>query len=120
MIHLNKYKNKKLFASSLIEVLVALSILSICSTLLMLTLIRIQRANPSQLKLKAIELATQQLNESYKNRNTSETSVVIENLIVNQTTVTDSYFADCDNIFISVYTIDRDKLVELNYSLKKQ
>ena len=106
-------KNKYLKGNSILEVLIALAIVSFCLTLMVIIFLNIQKSSLPFIKLKANEAAEYYLNETIKNKTFLNENFKKEEFFVNKTAESHSTYSDCINIRVIVFDNNHKKITEL-------
>ncbi len=104
--------NKKLKGNTLPEVLVALTLVSFCSTLAVVIYLNIQQSTMPFIKIKSNELATKFLNEAIQKKDYLDNTYKEEEYTIKKTIIRNQNYADCVDIKIKVYNNDAKKLAE--------
>ena len=113
-------ENKRLKGSTMVEVLIALVILSFCTSLAVIIYLNIQKTSLPFFKLKAQELATYYMNDAIKNKTFMEDAFVEEEFSIKKTVVLHEQFRDCYILRIIVFDPSKKKICELESSVLNQ
>lgn len=106
-------KSKYLKGGTIIEVLIALSILSYCTSLAVIIYLNIQKSSLPFFKIKAQELATYYMDDALENKTFIEETFKQEEFSVNKTVVLNEQFRDCYTLRIIVFDNTKKKIFEL-------
>jgi len=99
--------------STLVEILVALSIITFCSALGLVIYLNIQKSTKPFMLIKSKELALQYINETIKTKNYFDEVYNANEYTVKKTILRNERFSDCLNIRVIVYNIEEKKLTEM-------
>lgn len=113
-------KSKYVKGSTIIEVLIALAILSFCTTLAVVIYLNIQKSSLPFFKLKAQELATYYMEDALKNKTFVEETFKENEFSVNKTVVLNEQFRDCYTLRIIVFDNTKKKIFELETAVHSQ
>lgn len=113
-------KGKYVKGSTIIEVLIALAILSFCTSLAVIIYLNIQKSSLPFFKLKAQELATYYMDDAIKNKTFIDESFKKEEFSVNKTVVLNEQFRDCYTLRIIVFDNSKKKILELETNVYNQ
>ncbi|MFO0356999.1 MAG: type II secretion system protein J [Sphingobacteriaceae bacterium] len=103
----------KVKGNTIVEVLIALTILTICSTLAIRIFLNVTKSNTSFFKLKAIELAEVKLLKSIKDKDFTENITKAEEFTVKQSIKSSEQYQDCICMQITVMDNDLKVVAEL-------
>jgi Tfp pilus assembly protein PilE len=106
-------KGKYLKGSTIIEVLIALAILSFCTSLAVIIYLNIQKSSLPFFKIKAQELATFYMDDALKNKTVVNETFKQEEFSVNKSVVINEQFRDCYTLRVIVFDNAKKKLFEL-------
>ena len=106
-------KGKYLKGSTIIEVLIALAILSFCTSLAVIIYLNIQKSSLPFFKIKAQELATFYIDDALKNKTVVDETFKQEEFSVNKSVVINEQFRDCYTLRVIVFDNTKKKLFEL-------
>lgn len=104
---------KKYKGNTLPEVLIALSIVSFCSTLAVLIYLNIQKSAMPFIKIKAGEAAAKCLGEVLASHIYVDEIIQEDIFTIKKTASRNAKFFDCIDINITVFNKDRKQLVQL-------
>jgi len=113
MIRLPNNISGKVKGNTIIEVLIALAIISFCSTLAVIIYLNIQKSSLPFFKIKAIEIAEKHLKETLEKKNFSEDNYKNEEFTVKKNIEQHSRYPDCLVIRIIIFDSNKKKLHEL-------
>lgn len=113
-------KNKYLKGNTVIEVLIALAIISFCASLAVIIYLNIQKSSLPFFKIKAEELASYYIEDALKNKTFTEETFKAEEFSVKKTVEMHPQFQDCYIIRILVFDGNKKKLHELETSVFRQ
>jgi hypothetical protein len=113
-------KNTYLKGSTIIEVLIALVILSFCTSLAVIIYLNIQKSSLPFFKLKAEELATYYMDDAIKHKTFFEETFKAEEFSVKKTVMLHEQFRDCYTVRIIVFDHSKKKILELETSILNQ
>ena len=113
-------KNKYLKGNTIIEVLIALAILSFCASLAVIIYLNIQKSSLPFFKIKAEELASYYIEDALKNKTFTEETFKAEEFSVKKTIEMHPQFQDCYIIRILVFDGNKKKLHELETLVLRQ
>lgn len=112
-----KSLNKKVKGSTIIEVLVAMAILSICSVLAVIIYLNIQKSTLPFLKIKAMELAKSELDKTLLAEDYFDRSGEVEGFNIVRSVKAKEGFPDCLALRIIIFDQQKKKLVELERTI---
>lgn len=114
----NKYLNRllslRIAGSSIMEVLIALAIISFCLTLMVVIFLNMQKSSVPFLKLKANEIAAMALREALQSKAYSDDEFKREEFLVKKTVSVHSLLNDCMVIRILVYDTEKKRIAEVS------
>jgi hypothetical protein len=113
-------KIKYLKGSTIIEVLIALAILSFCTSLAVIIYLNIQKSSLPFFKIKAQELATYYMDDALKNKTFVEETFKEEEFSVNKSVNLNEQFRDCYTLRVIVFDNAKKKIFELESVVKFQ
>ena len=102
-------KSKYLKGSTIIEVLIALAILSFCTSLAIIIYLNIQKSSLPFFKLKAQELANYYMDDALNNKTFISDNFKQEEFSVTKTVALNEQFRDCYLIRIIVFDNSKKK-----------
>lgn len=108
----------KVNGSSLVEVLIALVILSFTSMLAVIIYNNIQSSNKTFFKLKAVEIAESEMNSSIDKKLLIDETKELNGYLLNKKIVRHSSFLDCVILTINVFDGNKNRLFQLNRIVK--
>lgn len=111
---MRKLYEKRLKGSSLPEVLVALAIMTVATTLATVIYLHIQKSSLCFFRLKAVEMAEEELKESERTRNYSTDTKTMERFTIKKTLSVNEVFPDCYTLRIVVFDPDKTKICDLS------
>lgn len=106
-------KGKYLKGSTIIEVLIALAILSFCTSLAVIIYLNIQKSSLPFFKLKAQEVATYYMDDAIKNKTFIDENFKQEEFSINKNVVLNEQFRDCYTLRVIVFDNTKKKILEL-------
>ncbi len=112
--------NRKYKGSTLVEVLVALAITSFCATLAVIIYLNIQQSTLPFIRIKASELADKYLNEAITNRDYFDNQYTEEEYLIKKVITRNTTYSDCRDITVSVFDINKKKLVQLQTTINAE
>ncbi len=104
--------NRKCKGNTLPEVMIALSLISFCSTLAIVIFLNIQQSTMPFIRIKSNELAQKCLETSIIKKDFFDSEFREEEYQIVKTVTTDETFSDCLNIKITVFDNNHKKLAE--------
>ena len=110
-------KNKYLKGNTIIEVLIALAIISFCASLAVIIYLNIQKSSLPFFKIKSEELATYYIEDALKNKTYTEETFKAEEFSVKKTIQSHPQFQDCYVIRVIVFDNNKKKLYEMETSI---
>lgn len=102
-----------MFGNTIIEVLVAMSIMTCCSALAVVIYLNIQKSSLSFFKIKATEIAETYLRETIRSGDFSEGTARVEEFTLKRTVYPAERFPDCLVTRIIVFDVNKKKVLEL-------
>lgn len=103
----------KLKGSSLVEVLIALAVMSVCISLATLIYLRIQQSSLPFFKVKAVELAEQYMQETLDQVAIFEHNFSSDEFTIKRSIAASQGFPDCLLVRIMVFDASKKKVWEL-------
>lgn len=110
--YLNRLSRQRMRGSSIMEVLIALAIISFCLTLMVVIFLNMQKSSVPFLKLKANEIAATALRETLQSRTFSDDEFKREEFSVKKTVSVHSQLNDCMVIRILVFDTEKKRIAE--------
>ena len=114
---MTKLIEHKLKGNTIIEVLIALAILSFCSSLAVIIYSNLQKSSLPFFKVKAVELAEFYIKDALDKRTFTEETFKAEEFTVKKLVNTNELFSDCYTIRILVFDGTKKKIHELETSV---
>ncbi len=111
-------KNKYVKGNSILEVLIALAIISFCLTMMTMIFLNIQKSSLSIIKLKANEIAVTALRETITNQSYMNDEFKREEFFVKKSITQHSTFRDCSVVRILVFDTKHKKITELHQVIR--
>lgn len=111
--------NKKLNGSTILEVLIAMAILTVCSSLAVVVYLNIQKSSLPFFKLIAVELAEQNLIEAVAQKNYTDGTTQVEEFQVKRSVVANEAYPDCYLIRVLIFDGKKKKIAEIEQSVFK-
>lgn len=106
---MKRVSNIKLKGNTIIEVLIALTILTICSTLAIRIFLNVTKSNTSFFKIKAIELAENKLFKSISEKDFTDNVNKADEFIIKQSISASEQYLDC--LILNVRVMDNENRV---------
>jgi prepilin-type N-terminal cleavage/methylation domain-containing protein len=100
--------------NTIIEVMIAMAILSFCSVLAVVIYLNIQKSTLPFFKLKAVELAEFYLNRTINENKLNEETYTVEEFTVKTTANRSADYIDCFTIRVLVFDVNKKKIHELD------
>jgi type II secretory pathway pseudopilin PulG len=116
MLKLFKHKLK---GNTIIEILIALAILSFCSSLAVVIYLNIQKSSKPFFKIKAVELAEFYMKDALDKNTFTEETFKAEGFTVKKQVKINGQFSDCYIIRVIVFDGTKKKIHELESSIYK-
>jgi len=116
---MKKFAKYTLKGNTIIEVLIAMGILSFSSALAVLIYLNIQKSSLPFFKVKAIELAELNMQKAIANKEFSEETVAMEEFTVKRTMSSSNEFPDCFVLHVLVFDGTKKKIHELEQVIYK-
>jgi type II secretory pathway component PulJ len=110
----------KVEGSTLVEILVALAIISFCASLAMIIYLNIQKSNLPFFKIKAVEWSEVRMKEALEKRDLSEEVYKEEEFTVKKIISRHPEFNDCFIVRIIVFDGSKKKILDLESTLFKR
>ncbi|MCE3226603.1 MAG: hypothetical protein K0S32_1154 [Bacteroidetes bacterium] len=110
---MKKITKHKLKGNTIIEILIALAIISFCASLAMVIYLNIQKSSLPFFKIKAVELAEYYMKDTFNKKIFSEENFKNEEFSVKKTVSSHPEFPDCYLIRIIVFDVTKKKVHEL-------
>jgi hypothetical protein len=107
----------KLKGNSIVEVLIALAILSFCSSLAMIIYSNLQKSSLPFFKVKAVELAEFYMKDALDKKTFTEETFKAEEFTVKKLIKPNELYGDCYIIRILVFDVTKKKIHELETSV---
>jgi hypothetical protein len=108
-----KILRKKLKGNTLPEVMIALTIITFCSTMGIIIYLNIQESTMPFIRMKSNEIAVKALNESIAKKDYFDGSTREEEFTINKVVLKNPIYPDCMDIKITVLNIQQKKTSEL-------
>jgi len=105
--------NKKLKGSTLIEILIALVILSVCSALSVLICLNIQKSTFPFIKLKGMEIAKTVLMKTIDGKEYVDKRIQEDGFIIHRNIEKLEAYPDCSVIHIVVFSSENKEVAEV-------
>ncbi len=105
-------RNKKVKGSTIMEVIIAMAILTFCSALAVVIYLNIQKSSLPFFKVKAGELIEKHTRLALLEKNISDFSAKEEEFTVKRVYSTHEYFKDCYVLRILVFDSEQKKIQE--------
>lgn len=105
-------RNKKVKGSTIMEVIIAMAILTFCSALAVAIYLNIQKSSLPFFKVKAGELIEKHIRLALVERNYNDLSVKEEEFTVKRVYTTHDYFKDCYVLRVLVFDSEQKKIQE--------
>jgi type II secretory pathway component PulJ len=106
-------RNIKLKGNTIVEVLIALAIMSFCTSLAVVIYLNVQKSSLPFFKLKAAEVAELYMDKSLKEKSFMEETFTSGEFTVRKFVNRNERYADCFNLRVVVCDGSRKKLFEL-------
>jgi prepilin-type N-terminal cleavage/methylation domain-containing protein len=103
----------KLKGNTIIEVLIALAIISFCASLAVVIYLNVQKSSLPFFKVKAIELCEKYMKEAFDQKTFMEETFRNEEFSIKKTVSVHPEFQDCYQIRIIVFDVMKKKVHEL-------
>ncbi|MDX2172822.1 MAG: type II secretion system protein [Bacteroidota bacterium] len=113
-------KDKYLKGNTIIEVLIALAIISFCASLAVIIYLNIQKSSLPFFKIKAEELAVYYAEDALKNKTFTEETFKAEEFSIKKTVEMHPQFQDCYIVRVIVFDGNKKKLHELETAVFRQ
>jgi prepilin-type N-terminal cleavage/methylation domain-containing protein len=99
--------------NTIIEVLIAMVIISVCISLAMVMFLNVQRGNLTFFKVKAVEAMEHYMKETLNKKTFFEESYKMEEFTIRKSIIDCEAYPDCKVIRLIVFDGDKNKLGEL-------
>jgi prepilin-type N-terminal cleavage/methylation domain-containing protein len=116
---MKKLLSYNLRGNTIIEVLIAMAILTFCSTLAVVIYLNIQKSSLPFFKIKAVELAEFYMRQSQDKKEFSDQTFTAEEFTVKRSVGTAGTFPDCYLLRILVFDGTKKKIHELSQVIYK-
>ena len=116
---MKKYFTYKLRGNTIMEVLIAMAILTFCSALAVIIYLNIQKSTLPFFKIKAVELAEFYMKQSFDKKEFTDETFSAEEFSVKRNVRNVNVFPDCYLIRILVFDGNRKKIHELDQVVHK-
>jgi prepilin-type N-terminal cleavage/methylation domain-containing protein len=103
----------KVKGNTIIEVLVALAILSFCSALATIIYLNVQKSSLPFFKIKAVELAEYYMMDALNKRDLSEAGFSNEEFTIKRSVDQSTDLSDCVTLRVIVFDVNKKKIHEL-------
>lgn len=104
---------KKVKGNTIIEVLIALAIMSFCASLAVIIFLNIQKSSLPFFKIKAAEVAELYMKEAIDKKIYSDGTYKVEEFSIKRSVTNNEQFPDCYSIRILIFDAAKKKLHEL-------
>jgi hypothetical protein len=108
-----RFANYKLKGNTIVEVMIAMSILTFCSVLAVVIYINIQKSSLPFFKIKAVELGELYMTRSIEQKEFDDQTFSAEEFSVKRSVDISTDYSDCINIRILVFDGSKKKIHEL-------
>jgi hypothetical protein len=106
-------RKKQVKGGTIVEVLIALAIMSFCASLAVIIYLNIQKSSLPFFKLKAVELSEFYMKEAFDKETFSDETFKAEEFTIKKSVTTHGLFSDCYLVRIIVFDNSKKKLHEL-------
>jgi Tfp pilus assembly protein PilV len=104
---------KNIHGNTIIEVLIAMVIISVCVSLAMILFLNVQKGNLAFFKVKAVEAMEHYMNETLDKKTFFEESYKMEEFTIRKSIVSHESYPDCKIIRLIAFDGNKNKLGEL-------